>query len=321
MHAFELTRWRVSLARSVLAVILLAGLFLSGAVPAVHAIGHAIFDGSPGTGAPLATLGPYTMTPFGADARPAGYTPVTTVPGPTGDLIFDREAGHAIVGTDWGTWSHGYVGSVYFVEGTEVTITLPPGTLAFYLYVESNSFGTHPFTVEADGTSSGPVMVLGDAGATYLGFYSNTAPIASVTVSTATDADGFAIGEFGIASSVPMAPISPRADVAAMIYGGWSGMPVMVWVGGTQQPVLTTAPNHEGYASVLYTFWPPAGATWQVSLAPSLPAELDPERWEIQLLWIETPAGFMTPTSGTVTVQQGSQYVLHYQLIDKGVAP
>ncbi len=319
MQAQGYPRW----IRITFSVLLLLGLLLTAALPTTLAVGHAIFDGSPGTGAPPATLGPYTMVPFGPDARPVDED-VNTIPGPTGDLALSVDANHRMIGpAGWATWSHGYAGSVYFVDAIEVTITLPPDTYAFYLYVEPDDFAEYPFTVVADGTSSEPILVLGDSGATYFGFYSLTDPITSVTVLTVEDAGGFAIGEFGIAAGVetPVAPTSPRADVAAIIYGGWSGIPVTAWVGGTQQPVLTTAPNHEGYASVLFTFWPPAGAAWQVSLVPSLPAELDPERWEFQLLWIETPAGFMTPTSAAVTVQQGSQYVLHYQLVDKGISP
>ena len=308
--------------RSALALMLLFGFLLSGAVPVAVASSDVTFDGSPGTAAPPATLGPYTMTPFPADPRPAGWGAiVTSVPGPTGDLQFDREAHHAIVSTHWLTWSHGYTGSIYYVGDTEVTITLPPNTLAFYLYVQSNSYGEYPFTVEADGASSGEVLVVGNAGAKYFGFYSLTDPIHSVTVSTVAGAGGFAVGEFGIASGVPAAPVSPRADVAAIIYGGWSGIPVNAWVGGTLQPTLATAPNHEGEAAVLFTFWPPAGTTWQVSVAPSLPAGLDPARWEMKLLWIETSAGFMRPTGSTVRISQGSHYVLHYQLIDNGATP
>ncbi len=312
-------RGLASLIRFALTSALLLGVTLAVALPGALATGTIVYDGSPGTGAPPAMLGTYTMTPFGADMR-AVFDDVSTVPGPTGDLTLSVTANHRMIGDGWATWSHGYAGSVYFVAGDTVTITLPPNTYAFYLYAESNSFSAHPFTVVADGMSSGPVMVEGNAGATYFGFYSMAGPIASVTVTTESGANGFAVGEFGIASNVPVTT-SPRADVAAIIYGGWSGMPVSAWVGGTMQPVLMTAPNHEGYASVLFTFWPPAGQTWQVSVAPGLPADLDPERWEIELLWIETPAGFMTPTSATVVVQQGSQYVLHYQLIDKGVAP
>jgi hypothetical protein len=169
MNPFRLTHSLGLLTRSALAVMLLMGLVLAGGVPAVQAVGHAIFDGSPGTGAPPATLGPYGMMPFGPDARPV-FDDVSTIPGPTGDLALSANANHRMIGSGWSTWSHGYAGSVYYVDGTEVTITLPAGTYAFYLYVESNSFGTHPFTVVADGTSSGQVMVLGDAGATYFGF-------------------------------------------------------------------------------------------------------------------------------------------------------
>ena len=315
--------------RSVLALVLLFGLLLSGPVPGAMASGHVTFDGSPSTAAPPATLGPYTMTPFGEDGR-AVFESVTTVPGPTGDLSFSRVASHRMIGSGWATWSHGYTGSVYFVEadygvesadsGSQLTITLPPNTLAFYLYVEPNNFGESPFTVEADGASSGEVLVVGNAGAKYFGFYSLTDPIHSVTVSTVAGAGGFAVGEFGIASGVPAAPVSPRADVAAIIYGGWSGIPVNAWVGGTLQPTLATAPNHEGEAAVLFTFWPPAGTTWQVSVDPSLPAGLDPARWEMKLLWIETSAGFMAPTGSTVRVSQGTEHVLHYQLIDHSVA-
>ena len=44
------------------------------------------FDGSPGTGAPPSTLGPYAMTPFGADSQPLfGY--VSSVAGPRGSSI------------------------------------------------------------------------------------------------------------------------------------------------------------------------------------------------------------------------------------------
>jgi len=242
------------------------------------------------------------------------------------------------IGGDWDTWSHGYTGDVYFVDGTQVTLTLPPNTFAFYLYVEPSYRCPHPYsfvepsyryphpysfdeysvTVTADGTSSGPVGVVGGSGATYFGFYSTTGPISTIVVSVEKSARGFAIGEFGIATGAPILPTSPRADVAVIIYGGWSGIPVSAWVGGTLQPVLTTAPNHEGYPAVLFTFWPPAGTMWQVSVSPSLPAGLDPERWEYELLWVETPSGFSKPTGGSIAIMQGSHYVLHYQLIDKG---
>ncbi len=101
---------------------------------------------------------------------------------------------------------------------------------------------------------------------------------------------------------------SPRADVAVVIYGGWEGMSVSAWVDNTQQPTLVTAPNHEGNAAALLTLWPPEDEDWEVSVAPVLPAELDPERWEIQLQWIETPDGFIpaSPLDASAEVEEAA---------------
>jgi len=311
-------------------ILLLIGIAILLPAASTLALGSIVYDGSPGTDAPPATLGPYTMTPFAPDTRDL-FIDVTTIPSPLGDVQLSPAANHRRIGGGWVTWSHGYleplepftwshgyIGDVYFVNGTQVTLTLPPNTFAFYLYVEPNRFNKYSVTVTADGTSSGPVGVVGGSGATYFGFYSTTGPISTIVVSVEKSARGFAIGEFGIATGAPILPTSPRADVAVIIYGGWSGIPVSAWVGGTLQPVLTTAPNHEGYPAVLFTFWPPAGTMWQVSVSPSLPAGLDPERWEYELLWVETPSGFSKPTGGSIAIMQGSHYVLHYQLIDKG---
>jgi hypothetical protein len=45
-----------------------------------------VFDGSPGTAAPPATLGPHTMTPFASDARPV-LADVSSVPSPLGGIL------------------------------------------------------------------------------------------------------------------------------------------------------------------------------------------------------------------------------------------
>jgi hypothetical protein len=160
------------------------------------------FDGSPGTGPPPATLGPYTMTAFGPDGRPDGTT-VSDVPDPAGTIAFSPSLTHTHVGVGWATWSHGYTGDVYFTGGTQITITLPAGTKAFYFYAEPNQFAV--FSVQAtaqDGTTSGPIPVQGQAGAQYFGFYgTGAATLASITVTTA-DPTGFAVGEFGINGGV-----------------------------------------------------------------------------------------------------------------------
>jgi hypothetical protein len=163
--------------------------------------GSIAFDGSPGTAAPPATLGPYTMTPFGNDGRADGT--VSDVPDPAGTIGFSPSLSHTKVGVGWATWSHGYTGDVYFTSGTQITMTLPAGTKAFYFYAEPDQFQL--FSVEAvaqDGTTSGPIDVQGNSGAQYFGFYgTGNATLSSITV-TSADPLGFAVGEFGINGGV-----------------------------------------------------------------------------------------------------------------------
>jgi hypothetical protein len=160
-----------------------------------------IFDGSPGSAPPPATLGPYTMTAFGLDPQPINDGAVTGVSDPAGTLAFTPPLNHSRVGNGWSTWSHGYTGDVYWTpSGGPITITLPAGTRAFYVYAEPNTFALFDVTATAqDGTTSGPVQVQGEGGAKYFGFYATGTPnIASISVTT-TDTSGLGVGEFGIA--------------------------------------------------------------------------------------------------------------------------
>ncbi|MEA2219478.1 MAG: hypothetical protein QOJ35_2104 [Solirubrobacteraceae bacterium] len=179
----------------------------SGSIPIVNAEAAVQcvslrFDGSPGTASPPATLGGHPMTAFGDDSR--GLVDVTSVPDPAGTILFDPALEHLTVPYEWATWSHGYAGDVYFTgtssgADSAVTIDLPAATKAFAFYAEPNTFAS--FTVEAiadDGTSSEPVDIEGDSGARYFGFYGTGGQtVASITIS-ASDPEGFAIGEFGI---------------------------------------------------------------------------------------------------------------------------
>ncbi len=159
-----------------------------------------VFVGSPGTGAPPARLGPDVITKFGKDAQPTGEF-TSGVDGPAGEVDFAPDLEHLTVGNGWATWSNGYAGDVYFSDNgdvaTTITLTLPVGTKAFYLYAEPHDFAD--FSVQAvaqNGTSSGPVAVDGDAGARYFGFYAvDGYQIRTITISCSED---FAIGEFGI---------------------------------------------------------------------------------------------------------------------------
>lgn len=175
---------------------------VAGSAPAASAAASVVFSTGPGTGAPTSTLGPYTMTRFGADSRATGST-VTGVSGPTGTLGFSPALSHEKIGQGWATWSHGYAGDVYWTPSTTTTLTLPPRTGAFYFYAEPQQFATFSITATTgEGSTSGAVSVVGESGARYFGFYATGAtPITKITVTT-SDPTGLAVGEFGIAGSV-----------------------------------------------------------------------------------------------------------------------
>jgi len=168
-----------------------------------RAAGTITFDGSPGTGAPPPTLGSYNMKPFGSDPQPLGTdVPGVTLPSGHGTVGFTPALEHLQVGNGWNTWSNGYTGDVYYTGGgSSMTFTLPAGTSAFYFYAEPNPYATFEITATAqDGTTSGPIPVNGFASAQYFGFYTDgSVALKSIEVDSQTS---FAVGEFGIASSV-----------------------------------------------------------------------------------------------------------------------
>jgi hypothetical protein len=199
--------------RYLLSVAIGVGVLLSVGVG--NASAAVVFDGSPGTSAPPATLGGYTMSAFGAD--PAAHPSlVTTAPGPTGNVTFDEALTHAKVGPDWTTWSNGYTGDVYYTSSSPnrdaLGLTLPPGAGAFYFYVEPANVGPVDVTATTNaGTTSGPVSVAGSSGARYFGFHTTTPgeTITSIGVSAPAGANGFAVGQFAIAQVLPVDKTKP----------------------------------------------------------------------------------------------------------------
>jgi len=315
----------------VLAAVLVAGV-VGGAAPALTARAGSgiVFVGTVGTGAPPATLGPYTMTPFPADDRPL-FDNVTDVPGPTGALRFDDSMMHLHAHPDgsggwWSPWSHGYRGDVYWSNArNKVVMTLPADTYAFYFYAQGNVIRWNTITATAqDGTTSGPVQVLTSVtedGAVYFGFYSTGSPIVSITVEAGAGSGGVAVGEFGIYSGPVIDSSCTRADVAVVVYGGWDGIPVNAYVGGTAQETLYTAHDAFGNAAVLWTFYPAAGG-WPVSVAPQLPAGLDPARWQYRLVGLKVNGRAVeNPAGAGATIFPCSEHVFYFQLVDTGALP
>jgi len=168
---------------------------------AAQAAAMVVFDKGPGTGGPPARLDGVSMRKFPRDTRKLS-SKVTTVKAPRGSITFSRSAVLDVVKNMdrngyWKTWSNGYAGNVYFVAGT-LTITLPSGTTAFYLYAEPNSQQTFEVTASSGRITSGPIGVGGTGGAKFFGFIATGgARLHTVHVST-SDSRGFAVGEFGI---------------------------------------------------------------------------------------------------------------------------
>jgi hypothetical protein len=80
-----------------------------------------------------------------------------------------------------------------------LTISLPPGTKAFYFYAEPNHWATFSITVTVQETASASrgwaLQVAGEGGAEYFGFYSKNSTISAIYVSSQ---ETYAVGEFGI---------------------------------------------------------------------------------------------------------------------------
>lgn len=203
-------------------------LILGFAVLAATAAGAATNYVDLGTAAPPATVGGVPVTAFDEAAQAAipDGTFVTLIPGSPvpGDLITDLAVDKRTVGVSWGSWSHGYMGPVFFLPGGEVLgpantnvvgggaeggagttliLTFPAGSTAVYVFVEPNVFDLFDVTVTTDsGATSGPVMVDGSGGATGFGFYTDAGEvITTLTIDVDVAASGFAIGEFGVSTT------------------------------------------------------------------------------------------------------------------------
>jgi hypothetical protein len=121
------------------------------------------------------------------------------------------------VGT-WGSWSHGYAGDVYWTDGgLSVSLALPPGAAAFYLYAQPNIQQSFEIAAQAQDGTTVSQIVDGDGGASYYGFFATGGDlISSITVSSSQE---FAIGEFGIATATDVVPDGATPTIALLALG------------------------------------------------------------------------------------------------------
>lgn len=173
--------------------------------------------GDLGMTAPPGTLGGYTLAAFSNDTSAEGSVLNLLAPPPSspvsGSLSFAPEVVHYEVAGGWGTWGHGYVGDVYWLDefflGNSLTMTLPLDTKAFAFYLMPGFLDTYDFSILVD-TSAGGILapitasIDGNGGATGFGFYTNDSSdsLKTITITgNGTWPDGFAVGEFSINST------------------------------------------------------------------------------------------------------------------------
>ena len=197
-------------------------------------------------GGPPATLGGYGMTGFPVDARPGGFTTVSSIPlpGPGPGLVFSSPVEHVKVGTDiippWHNDGGDYTGDAYSTGGLALSEILPSGTLALYQYFSSNDLGPFHATVSAVSVQSGSTIFGFDFDssqeASFIGVSSDdpSDPLVSISISVDPAApDGFAVGEFGINP----APV-PDTGSAAVEFGSLGLLGWFAWRKQTQ-PKMT----------------------------------------------------------------------------------
>jgi len=201
----------------------------------------AIIGLTEGTAAPGSSLGPFTITPFGAIGIPEGTT-LSSLSTPLGGALgFSSPVEHFVVGSSWLSWSHGYQGDVYWSLGSKtLSLAMPADTAAFRFYAQPNPFGTFQISARSQDGTTLVQTVSGLGGASGYGFYGTSGDlITSVTITSSQD---FAVGEFGIAAA-PEGPSEPPPTNGGGDGGGggsnvpddgrWAVTLAMACVGGT----------------------------------------------------------------------------------------
>ncbi len=118
-----------------------------------------------------------------------------------GSLVFDSAHSLRQIGHGWGSWSHGYMGEVFYNNGFlfmgyDLDMV---GVRAFDAYIQPNG-GTHVFWVTAYGAGGGETTIETNeahwyADATHFGFYSPDEDLIRIEIQGTGD---WAIGEWRV---------------------------------------------------------------------------------------------------------------------------
>ena len=166
------------------------------------------------------------------DSSVAEGTSVGQVSSPLGILTFSPQVQKDYIGKQhlWATWSNGYTGEVYDNLGAvSTTITLPPDSSAFDLYVEPNFYGQdYDIAVTAkDGTVATLMQpVNASGGAKYFGFYATDEDaISSITVidKSGIADNGFAVGQLRLATELRKTAPEPTSILGLLAIGVGTG--------------------------------------------------------------------------------------------------
>lgn len=236
-------------------------------------------------------LGGWPMTAFNPDGRPTSGFPVSDVPSPIAGLVsFSVPLGHYLTPGQWGTWSHGYVGDVYYAAQGAVDLTMPAGTNAFYLYAEPNT-GVYNITATALGGAVLTQTVSSSSGASYYGLWCTAGDtISSIAMTSAAD---FAIGEFGINQTLQDGDLLIEKIIG---YGDPPGTPWEFWVEPENgEPYLVTIAGGGGQLLLedlepgIYTIIETPVESWQTVVASS------------------DPGAIFGPYSATISIEAGGR--------------
>jgi len=123
---------------------------------------------------------------------------------------------------------------------------------------------------------------------------------------------GIATGQDVTTQEALASDSSTRSDVAVIIWGGWEGMAVRLWVGDQEFGTLYTATNSNGEQQVTWTLYPSSGEYYAVCVEPIFVDGIDSTKWNYRLVSLSggsagyssnghNKAGCLIPSSSQTT--------------------